>query len=285
MARYFREESFAEHPRYRRGRPESLIDIDTYVDISAAGRPLLDHNYRDEYKPERQLNEFPKADMTIRKGLEVPLIDAADYEHGPAGNADRTGLEASRLENELINQGRRNEVDDAVQEQMRTPQMFVNRPSEVTDLRADPSMRHAVPTMLGLAINQFGKTLQADGSLSKYSSRIVKRIVGSGVGQTDPTNPNAEANNNVRLRKVTEVHPVDPDTNEPMDWVSTSGERHSRWDSPSERELSEARRTMKNILRPKPRSPQFDALDKFESDRNKPYNPDDDPNSMRIPGL
>ena len=288
MARYFREESFSGHPRYT---PDGrrLIDPDDQVEITAVGRPLHDQNWTDEHAPEGlELNEFPEAIMLINKGLEVPLIDASDYEHGPAGNASehQPDLEASRLTQELTWQGRRHEARDAVREQMRTPQMFVNRPPEVIDLRADPSMRHAVPTMLGLAINQFGKTLKADESLSKHSSRIVQRIVGSGVGQTHPQNPDAETNNHIDFHKFTAVRYVDPDENEPMISGHMGGwDRGSITDYPSERELSEARRTMKNILRPKPRSPQFDALDKLESDRNKPYNPDADPNSMRIPGM
>jgi len=286
MARYFREEFFSGHPRYE-PNGTSLVDPANAVEITAVGNPRLDQNYTSEGVPEGlELNEFPEASMLINKGLEIPLIDAADYEHGPAGNAstDQTVLESSRLMQELARQGRRHESRDAVLEQMRTPQMFVNRPPEVVDLQSDPSMRYAVPTLLGLAINQFGPTLRADESLSKHSSRIVQRLVGSGIGQTHPQNPDAEANNSFDFSSQVRLHYIDPDTNEPILYGHNIG-RGPGTGYPSERELAEARRTIKGIIRPKTRSAQFDALEKWESDRDKPYNPETDSNSMRIQGM
>jgi len=223
--------------------------------------------------------EYPEAQVRLYPGEEVPLIEPEDHE----SSRDLGDLTASRLEGEMW----RNDypyghprVEEASDEQRNRPQMFYHKPTKVSGLDADPSMRHAVPTLLGLAINQFGPALQSSANLSRHSSRIVQRGMEAGVVIPPPGNPRAEVINSMEFVPITtKIYAEQPNTGIPIPHYM-----HHNVELPDS-EVDAARRTIKGIIRPKPRSAQLDALDKLESDRNKPYNPETDPNAIRIPGI
>ena len=87
----------------------------------------------------------------------------------------------------------------------RNPTLFRSEPSTLSFLKGDPSMSHAVPTLLGMAINHARKigdgTLQASDSLSKHSSPIVKRGLDAGVLVPNPDNRTGVQNNGMSINE------------------------------------------------------------------------------------
>lgn len=118
-----------------------------------------------------------------------------------------------------------------------------HRPS-ITGLYADPSMRTAVPTLLAHALNQYPDAT-ADSSLSEHSSRIVQKGIAAGVVSGGEGNPEGSATFVGRDRNVEEISRVGED-NIP--------EGHVRL---SETAVSEARKKVREILRPRNLSTQF----------------------------
>lgn len=85
------------------------------------------------------------------------------------------------------------------------PTLFRSEPSTISYLMGDPSMSHAVPTLLGMAINHARKigdgTLQASDSLSRYSSPIVQRGLDAGVLVPNVDNPTGKQNNGMSINE------------------------------------------------------------------------------------
>jgi len=270
MPRYFIEE-----PPKDSDEADSDINSKLPIVLRALGNPIYT-------PPEGGVHkyEYPEAQIRLYPGKLVPLIAQGDYKR----KEDSGHISAERLEKELIRDGFQyysdSRVKEAVKEQRDRPQMFHHRPTEVSGLDADPSMRHTVPTLLGLAINQFGPVLKSSANLSKHSSRIVQRGMEAGVVIPAPGNPRAEQVNYMEfIPKTARIHAEQPNTGVPIPHYM-----HHNVELPDS-EVDAARRTIKSIIRPKTRSAQFDALEKWESDRDKPYNPETDSNSMRIPGI
>lgn len=69
--------------------------------------------------------------------------------------------------------------------------LFTDSPAEIEEAYSHTSMRHTVPTLLGLAKNRY-HVLQAPENLSPYSSRLVKRGEKMGAVVVNPDNPTAE---------------------------------------------------------------------------------------------
>jgi hypothetical protein len=192
------------------------------------------------------VGDFPFAELMVRKPTERPLFDTHLYYL----DIDLPDYSARTLGDRMRRDGHdEDEIRKAVEEQRNTPQMFVSRPAEVVGLYADPSMRHTVGTLGGLAINQFGK-LRADHTLSQYSSRLAKRGIDSGVVEGDPDNSSAEPNINTSLSPRERGYDVESATNHtlvPPDYFSEI----------SKPQLDHARRTVHGILRPKTSPEQF----------------------------
>jgi len=144
------------------------------------------------------------------------------------------------------------EIHKAVEEQRNTPQMFLSEPAEFTGLYADPSMRHTVGTLSGLALNQFGK-LRADSSLSKYSSRLAKRGIDAGVVEANPHNISAKPtiDTDMSLREW------EYEIKSPTDHTLVPRAHLSEISKPR---LDQARRTVHGMLRPKTSQEQFGPL-------------------------
>jgi len=158
--------------------------------------------------------------------------------------------------------------------------MFMHQPSKIVGLYADPTMRHTVSNLLGLALSNAGPGAMASDELSSYSSRIVQRGIDAGLVRGHPRNPDAQATNTIPLMtKASWVHEGVPESD-------FTGEKLT---PVSDEELGAGKRLMRDALRGGSRhgqlSPQFEALQKFERDGGAPYNPDNDPNAVKIPGM
>lgn len=236
---------------------------------------------------------FPVARLSVQIPSAHELFDNSDY-HEDTDDPDYdylaedpdyddlAELSARRLGRHMSGEGYHPDVVESEKDiQRNTPQMFYTEPAEVTGLFADPSMRHTVGTLGGLALNQFGKTLHASGSLSKHSSRLVQRGVEAGVIKTHPTNPFGDVTNAIDHKEVFEAHALgSPTGNTPGGYDFKS--EHQEIPKPR---LDAARKTIHGMLRPKTSPEQFAALNKLESDRDKPYDPSTDKNAMQIPGM
>jgi len=172
--------------------------------------------------------------------------------------------------------------EEAKRQQRDTPQMFMRKPAEITGLWSDPSMKHTVGTLLGLALERGGPGTLASDDLSQYSSRVVQRGIDAGVVQGHPSNPDAEETNHMpMIDRITSVHNGLP-----------GGIYYTSVMSPvSSSEVDDGRRLIRQALRGEKRqralSPQFAALQEFESQRDggASYNPNNDPNAEKIPGM
>ena len=236
---------------------------------------------------------FPVAKLSVQIPSAHALFDNSDY-HEDTDDLDfdylgedpdyddLAGLSARRLGRYMSGEGYRlDDVEAAKDSQRNTPQMFHTEPAEVTGLFADPSMRHTVGTLGGLALNQFGKTLRASDSLSKHSSRLVQRGVEAGFIETHPTNPFGDATNAIDHREVMETHALDSPTGTTPGGYDFKNE-HQEIPKPR---LDAARKTIHGMLRPKTSPQQFRALNKLEYEKNTPYDPSTDKNAMQIPGM
>jgi len=75
-------------------------------------------------------------------------------------------------------------------------QLFEHNPETIVGAFAHPSMSFAMPSLLGLAVNQVGRIPMPDASLSADSSTMVKNLRQRGVGvPVNEQNPDAAANN------------------------------------------------------------------------------------------
>lgn len=216
--------------------------------------------------------QHPSARIDVVNSKEVPLID---NQHGP-GYAERVIRTLTRA---YVSDSEGAE-DAAIEQQRSTPQMFMHQPSKIVGLYADPTMRHTVSNLLGLALSNAGPGVLASDSLSQHSSRLVQRGIDAGLVRGHPRNPDAAKNNDIPMStKASWVHEGVPGSD-------FTGEKLT---PVSEEELGAGERLMREALRGGSRqsqlSPQFEALQRFEGSRGALYNPGNDPNAVKIPGL
>ena len=190
--------------------------------------------------------DFPVAHIDVDPPKEHLLFDKYDYDT----DQDLGITSYNRMFARMHDQGySENEIHKAVEEQYNTPQMFYHEPAEVVGMFADPSMRHTVGTLGGLALNQFGK-IRSDSALSEHSSRLVKRGAAAGIVEPHPLNVDAAPNFPTGLEPLTEELEVESLTNPthimPV-WLSEV----------SRPRVDHARRTVHGMLRPKTSPEQF----------------------------
>jgi hypothetical protein len=236
---------------------------------------------------------FPVAKLAVQIPSARALFDNSDY-HEDTDDLDYDYLDEDPDYDDLAELSARrlgrymggenyhpDDIAAAKESQRNTPQMFHTEPAEVLGLFADPSMRHTVGTLGGLALNQFGKTLRASDSLSKHSSRLVQRGVKAGLIDTHPANPFGNATNAIDHREVFETHALGSPTGNTPGGYDFKAE-HQEIPKPR---LDAARKTIHGMLRPKTSPEQFGALNKLEYEKDTPYNPSTDKNAMQIPGM
>lgn len=234
MARYFEEEKKSGYGK-------------TYTTFKAiADKPRRMTTYGDDPWP---VGAFPVAELKVANPAERTLFDNDLYDL----DIDLAKHSAITLNDHMLWEGHDDyKIEKAVEKQRDTPQMFVSEPAEVVGLYADPSMRHTVGTLGGLALNQFGK-LRADSSLSQYSSRLAKRGIDAGLVKANPNNIDAESTFDTNLPPRELEYDVESATN-PTFVPPTSLSEISR------PRLDHARRTVHGMLRPKTSPEQFGPL-------------------------
>ena len=74
-------------------------------------------------------------------------------------------------------------------------ELFTHVPPEISGAYADPKIRHALPTMVGLAMHKLGAQFDvpmADSSLTPYSAALSKNAVNRGLAVPHYDNPEME---------------------------------------------------------------------------------------------
>jgi len=203
----------------------------------------------------------PKAFISIDKPREVEIRDADD------------------LRAMMYREEHPDTIEAAVEEYEQRPQMFLNQKAHITEAFADPRMRHTVPTLLGMALNEYKGPVRPSNSISEHSAKLAEKGEAAGLIESHPENPFNDPSNDISEGK------------KPSEWgevyatVHDSGEIFSQYGTDrrvSDSEVAAAKRFARNALRPKPLSGQFEALQKFEASRGATYNPDEDPNAQRL---
>lgn len=155
---------------------------------------------------------------------------------------------------------------------LRQGAMFVHSPGEIYSAFADPSMRSAVPTLLGLAANEHRRITGSsyslpmhDSSLSPHSSKMVRKLQDRGVDiPANPDNATAEATNAASFHRLWEARSNYPagkfqhtDSSRPFDTVEVRPQ-----------EVNEARHRVRQLLSKPglpeaPRGPQYEQMRMF----------------------
>jgi hypothetical protein len=216
-----------------------------FTKYTAVGKPL---NTRDTFGG-NNVGEFPVARLEVYNPREIPLLEQGDYDIKTklVGRPDLARLSGQMLSDRYDI----DEINEAQERQRNTPQMFYPRQAEFFSLFSDPSMRHTVGTLAGLAINQFGPRIRASSSLSKHSSRLVQRGMEAGVVGEPTMNPSGEANNSFDFEPVTEIRSMESPTGTRPAWYDAPGKEISK------PRVDDARRTVHGLLRPKTSPEQF----------------------------
>lgn len=134
-------------------------------------------------------NEVPTADVLLRRGGYEPTVK----QHNMWGSTDYTWN---------THAGAAYPQSDTYEGRKKPEQgrLFTETPSKIAAAFADPSMKMAVPTLLGMALNEgrrIGTGVMADSSLSKHSSPIAKRGLKAGVLVPNPQNPRGRMTNDI----------------------------------------------------------------------------------------
>jgi len=98
-----------------------------------------------------------------------------------------------------------------------SPTLFDITSPVISGAGSNLSMRHTVPKLLALALNEGGSHTTHDSSLSPYSSPIVQRALTAGLIRPNPDNPTGEVTNYLgfhpqamgHVEGSTDVHPAD----------------------------------------------------------------------------
>ncbi len=129
--------------------------------------------------------EYPIADLTMAPSKEVP-----NYMTGP--ETVRGKYYSSVLQRDTYYpryRPDRHEPDE----------LFTHVPPQIKFAYSDPSMRHTVPTMVGIAMRGMGnerETPMADSSLTDFSSRLSQKAAKRGLAVAHPGNRNMESSGN-----------------------------------------------------------------------------------------
>jgi hypothetical protein len=126
---------------------------------------------------------------------------------------------------------------------------------DIGALAADPRMQSSVPTLLAMAIE--GRNVTHEPWLSEHSSRLIKKAKSAGVDIEPPVgNPEAEANSTMQKRQW------------PTNFAEKDGKLYGLGNFHQEEapllpvpdeQVQRARQTVREVLRPRKLSPQFDA--------------------------
>lgn len=204
----------------------------------------------------------PKAHVDIIKPKERIIRDADD------------------LRVEMYYEEHPDDIEAAVEEYEQRPQMLYHQKAVIDEAYTDPRMRHTVPTLLGMALNDYKGPMRPSTSLTEHSSNLAQRGEAAGLIEAHPENPFSETTNTGAFESG----------KPPSQWGEHFAKRLDSGElypdegdiRVSDTEVTAAKQLVRSALRPKPLSGQFTALQKFEASRGATYNPDEDPNAQRL---
>jgi hypothetical protein len=158
--------------------------------------------------------EYPIADLTMSPSKEVP-----NYMTGP----DMVG---GKLYSDVIQ--RDTYYPRYRPDRWEPDELFTHVPPQIHNAFSDPSMRHTIPTMVGIAMRGMGnerETPMADSSLTDFSSRLSQNAVKRGLAVAHPGNREMESsgNNGIPPRTTTDL---DPEWLEQVPDADVSAARH-----------------------------------------------------------
>lgn len=122
--------------------------------------------------------------------------------------------------------------------------LFTATPSKISSAFSDPSLKGAVPILLGQAVNEakrLGTGLMGDSSLSKHSSPLVKRGLKSGLLVPNPSNPGGRKTNDIQMSSRSWSQPAGTD--------ETGALQAMGWQETSPEQVAAARTTVRGLLR------------------------------------
>lgn len=150
-------------------------------------------------------------------------------------------------------------------------ELFSRKPAQINFAMSNREMRHVIPTLGALVLKDHPDAVTS-GDLSAHSRRLVDRLSERGV-----------------------LHASGPHVSNRIDFMSSNvghTYRPDRVDQIPEKDVQNARNDVRALLgKPRKLSAQFDALQKFEEAHEArvsgkaPYNPDTDPNAVKLPGM
>lgn len=141
---------------------------------------------------DRDSSVYPVAEIEVDKPAEVALPDPQLLSPSPRAKSD-FGTDVRNAVRYVIPD---KEVQQVIEQQFHTPQMFISRPGKITTAYADPTMRHSAGKLLGMAASDFrGQRMMGDSSLSRHSSKLVQRALEAGVIEPNPDNMGGAINN------------------------------------------------------------------------------------------
>lgn len=158
--------------------------------------------------------EYPTADLTMAPSKEVP-----NYETGQE-------MVRGKLYSDVI----RRSVDyPRYRPDRHEPdELFTHVPPQIKFAYSDPSMRHTLPTMVGIAMRVMGAehdTPMADSSLTDFSSRLSQNAAKRGLAVAHPGNQDMESSGNEGMPSRT-TQDVDPSWMTRVSDTDVSAARH-----------------------------------------------------------
>lgn len=142
------------------------------------------------------------ARLKVERPSEIPVQDLMPKEGEQVIEERRDGSSRTRdvtLEYNLKTKAYMNdsEIKDFMNKQQMTPQLFVHKPAVITDAIAHPGMKAYIPTLAGLAVNEYKGDIMASPDLSVHSSPLAKKGIEAGLLKPHPLNPRAEPTNEI----------------------------------------------------------------------------------------
>jgi hypothetical protein len=147
--------------------------------------------------------------------------------------------------------------------------LFDYKPAEAEYAMSNESMRHTFPKLYAMALEDF-KDITPSTDRSDRSERLARK----GAEMKVVPETKKEFTNSLQYQIS------------PMGEGQNLGSTTEPWQEVPKMEVDRAVNRLRSELGYSRRlSPQFEALQKFEQDRDAVYNPSQDPNSMKIPGM
>jgi hypothetical protein len=148
-------------------------------------------------------------------------------------------------------------------------ELFTHTPAIAVFATSNKGMGHTFPKLYSMAMGEFGNVVPSSNR-SEFSERLARKGADMDAISYNPrtrTNPMTHEKNPIGAGQNFDSY-VEP------------------WSDVPKHEVEAATNKLRSQLGyEKKLSPQFAALQKFEKDKDAVYNPSQDPNAMKIPGM